>query len=60
MAGSWICPAFNSRNPGMMYYDKDAAARAREAGLLPQGKDYNDWLRMRLEEGGLNVTAENI
>jgi hypothetical protein len=44
----------------MMYYDKDAAARAREAGLLPQGKDYNDWLRMRLEEGGLNVTAENI
>ncbi len=26
----------------------------------PQGKDYNDWLRMRLEEGGLNVTAENI
>lgn len=26
----------------------------------PQGKDYNDWLRMRLKEGGPNVTVENI
>ena len=60
MAGGWLHPARPRRHPGMMYYDKDAAARAREAGLLPQGKDYNDWLRMRLEEGGLNVTAENI
>ncbi len=60
MAGGWIRPACNSRDTGIMYYDKDAVAKARAVGLPPQGKDYNDWLRMRLKEGGPNVTVENI
>ena len=54
--------------------DNDHIGREAAAGIMellkdryalydlppPQGKDYNDWLRLRLKEGGRNVTVENL
>ena len=40
MAGGWIRPACNSRDTGIMYYDKDAVARARAVGLLAYLRRY--------------------
>lgn len=54
--------------------DNDDTGREASAGIMellkgqyavydhppPQGKDYNDWLRLRLKEGGRNDTTENL
>ena len=57
-----------------LHLDNDAPGRGAAEGIInclrgryalydlppPQGKDYNDWLRLRLKEGGRNDTTENL